>query len=41
LVPRALSSENFTSADVIGEPLLKVTPCLSLKVQVSLSADVV
>ncbi len=38
-VLRALSSENLTSAEVIGEPLLNFTPCFSLNVQVSLSSD--
>ena len=31
--------ENFTSAEVIGVPLLKLTPCLSLNVQVRWSSD--
>lgn len=41
LVELASSSENFTSAEVIGVPSLNFTSVRSLNVQVSLSADCV
>src|SRR3954468_22712783 len=39
VVPLASSRENFTSAEVMGVPLLNLTPCLSLNVQVRWSSD--